>query len=102
MKRIFAALICIFIVLAIISFVLQGTPWLALMVVLGATAGIAMGLFYPFPLFTKVAMIIGLLASIIAIFYGFKNHKKLIGQILAVSGIILWSFIGLMGLGTGT
>jgi hypothetical protein len=102
MKRILISLAFIFIVLGIISFILQGTPWLPLMVVLGATIGIAMGLSYPFPLVIKVSMILGLLASIVACYFGFKNRNKLFGQILAIAGLILWAFIGLMGLSTGT
>lgn len=61
-----------------------------------------MGLSYPFALATKIALILGLIASAWIIYYGFKNHDKPIGQILAVGGICVWSFIGLMGLGTGT
>ena len=72
------------------------------MVILGSIIGIPMGLFFPFPLFTKVTMIIGLIVSLAAMINGFKNSKAIIGQVSAVLGIIVWSFIGFMGLGTGT
>lgn len=102
MKRILIALLCIFAVLLIASLILQGNPWLLLMVLLGGTIGIPMGLSFPFPVITKVAIITGLLASVISVIFGFKNHKRIIGQIFAVIGILGWFFIGLMGLGTGT
>ncbi|XPV67488.1 MAG: hypothetical protein ACNI25_09185 [Halarcobacter sp.] len=72
------------------------------MFILGATVGVPMGLLYTFPLFTKLGMILGLLLSFGAMIYGFRNHQKLHGQILAVAGILFWSFIGVLGLGTGT
>ncbi len=72
------------------------------MVLLGGIIGIPMGLSYPFPVITKVVMILGLIVSLISIYFGFKNHNKVIGQIIAVVGILGWFFVGLMGLGTGT
>ena len=101
-KRIFLAIAALIIVLCVISLFMQGNIWLPLMVILGSTIGIPMGLFFPFPLFTKVTMIIGLIVSLAAMIYGFKNSKAIIGQVSAVLGIIVWSFIGFMGLGTGT
>ena len=72
------------------------------MTFLGATIGIPMGISYPFPIMTKLSIISGLIVSIIFIYFGFKNHKKYIGQVLALLGIVIWSFIGVIGLGTGT
>ena len=72
------------------------------MVLLGGTIGVPMGLLYPFPLLTKISMVVGLVLSLLAIIYGFKNSKVIIGQVCAIAGIVAWSFIGLHGLGTGT
>jgi hypothetical protein len=90
------------IALSVISYFVQGNAWLPLMVLLGGTIGVPMGLLYPFPLLTKISMVAGLLLSLLAIIYGFKNSKVIIGQVTAVTGITVWSFIGLIGLGTGT
>lgn len=73
-----------------------------LMVLLGGVIGVPMGLLYPFPLLTKIAMVVGLALSLLAVIYGFKNSKILTGQVCAIAGIIAWLLIGLMGLGTGT
>ena len=102
MKRIIIALVVSFLILTIVSFITQGTPWLSMMLLLGATIGVPMGLSFPFPLVAKLQMLLGLIISLWAIVYGFRNHHKLIGQALAVAGIFLWSFIGMLGLGTGT
>ena len=102
MTRIFGALAVAFLGLMILGIVEQGNLWIPFMVILGATIGIPMALAYPFALATKIAMILGLIASAGAIYYGFKNHKSLLGQILAVAGIALWALIGLLGLGTGS
>lgn len=88
--------------LGVVSYLTQGTSWLVLMAALGATVGIPMGLTYPFPIAIKIALISGLIASITAAVYGFRHHLKIKGQILAVVGIVMWSFIGVIGLGTGT
>ena len=103
MKRIFLAISGVFIVLIMVSYAKQGTPWTGIMVfLLSPTFGVPMGLFYPDPLMVKLVMILGLIVSLIMFIYGIKNHQKVIGQVLAVLGFLLWSFIGLLGLGTGT
>lgn len=96
---ILAALIALLCVASLIS---MGNLWLPLMVGLGATIGIPMGLGYPFSFGIKAIMTLGLLISVLAIIFGFKNAKHVRGQASAVSGVILWVFIGLLGLGTGT
>jgi hypothetical protein len=80
----------------------MGNLWLPMMIGLGSTIGIPMGLGYPFPYLTKAAMVLGLLASVFAVIFGFRNHGKRWGQVSAISGIFLWVFIGLIGLSTGT
>lgn len=90
------------ILLSVASLVTLGNLWLPTMVGLGSTIGTPMVLGYPSPPSIKIAIILGLLASVSAIVYGFRNHKNWWGQASAMSGIILWVFIGLIGLGTGT
>ena len=102
MKSIILAISGIFIFLTIVSYATQGTPWLGIMFLLAATVGVPMGLFYPDPFMVKSVMILGLTISLVMFIYGIKNHQKVIGQVLAVLGFLLWSFIGLLGLGTGT
>ena len=79
-----------------------GNLWLLLMVELSGSIGIYMGMEYPFPMYMKALMIIGIIASGVFVYLGFKNHKRTSGQIMAVSGVVLWFFVGLIGLGTGT
>ena len=61
-----------------------------------------MVLTYPFELTQKVMIIIGLVLSSTAFGYGLKHNQKIYGQALAVIGFVAWSFIGMIGLGTGT
>lgn len=84
------------------SLIAMGNLGLPLMVGLGATIGIPMGMEYPFPIAIKTIMAVGLLVSVIAMTTGFNNRDKLWGQVIAISGILTWTFIGLIGLGTGT
>lgn len=72
------------------------------MLVLSATIGIPMGIFYPFPLLSKIYMLVGLVFALALMIYGFKRREKVSGQVIAVVGYCIWSFIGLLGLGTGT
>lgn len=102
MKSIILVLSGIFIFLTIVSYAIQGTPWLGIMFLLSATSGVYMALLYPDPLITKVVMILALTISIAMFMYGIQNHQKIIGQTLAIFGFLLWTFIGLFGLGTGT
>ena len=102
MKRIFIILAFAFLAILVYGFIEQGTLWFPLLIFLGATIGIHMGLAFPFATATKVAMILGLITSVFAICFGLQNHRSILGQILAIGGIFLWSFIGLIGLGTGT
>ena len=69
---------------------------------LAATIGIPMGLSYPFDAELKVKMITVLVVSLVAMIFGLFKRDKLYGQISAVIGFVCWSYIGLLGLGTGT
>jgi len=72
------------------------------MTLLGATIGIPMGLAYPFPAMIKLGFIFGLISSMSAIIYGVRYRSEFKGQVLAVIGVVVWSFVGMIGLGTGT
>lgn len=102
MKRIALALVALLAALAAVSLVTQGTLWLTLVPLLGATIGVPMGLLYPFPLLTKLTLIGGLAASAVTIVWGLRHHTQLRGQIFAVAGVVCWCLFGLLGLGTGT
>lgn len=80
----------------------MGNLWLPLMVGLGSTIGIFMGLTYPFPLYVRFGIILALLLSVIAVYFGFKYGNKVWGQALAVIGVAVWVLIGVVGLSTGT
>ena len=75
----------------------MGEAWPVLIVFLGATVGIPMGIAFSGPLY--LIPIIG--AGILAIF-GLIKHEKLYGQICAIIGIVVWCVLGCLGLGTGT
>lgn len=61
-----------------------------------------MGLSYPFALSVKLAYITGLIVAATAFSFGLRYREKVYGQVLTVVGIITWSTIGTLGLGTGT
>lgn len=61
-----------------------------------------MAITYPFSLVLKTSLIFGLTISIFLFYYGIKNHNKKIGQILAIIGFLIWTTVGVVGLGTGT
>ncbi len=102
MKRIILSVSSIFILLIIVSYATQGTPWLGIMFLLSATVGVPMVLLYPDPLMVKLVMILGITISLVMFVYGIKNNQKIIGQLLGILGLLLWTVIGLFGLGTGT
>jgi hypothetical protein len=70
--------------------------------VLGAIIGPFMAIAYPFSLSFKVGYLIILLASVLAIVYGIKHRPKTLGQAAVVLGVVVWTFAGLIGLGTGS
>jgi hypothetical protein len=41
------------------------------------------------------------LVSVILMVYGIVKHKDVYGQIMAVIGIVAWTFLGVYGLGHG-
>ncbi|THB68136.1 MAG: hypothetical protein D6B27_03210 [Gammaproteobacteria bacterium] len=102
MKKIFITIIGIFLALGIISLIHQGNLWYPLMIILGATVGIPLIFQSILPVYLKVALTIGLFLSFTTIIYGFKKQNILLGQVLFISGIISWSLIGIIGLGTGS
>lgn len=103
MKNIWIALALIFLILTTISFLLKSTPWLGIMLLFGGTIGIVMFISYPMVLIPKILVSLILLVSLVFIIYGFRNAQTKRGQILAVSGILIWSLLGTVyGLSTGT
>ena len=91
-----------FIILTGYSFFVRGDLSIPLLVGLGGTIGIPMGLMYPFPVQIKVLFVLGLLVSLSCIVYGLRNHRKPIGQLCTVTGIFVWLGLGFIGLSTGT
>ncbi len=102
MKNIFATLLLLLTILSIISLITQGNFWLPIMVILGATVGVIMGLVYPFSLLLKIGIITGLCFSMVSVVFGFKNHSKTFGQVMTILSVIIWVSIGIVGLGTGS
>ena len=103
MRNIFSTLGIIFLLLTILSLISQGTIWLPVMFLLGATAGIPVFMEYPHEFITKLFVGFGLIVSLSAIIYGLRNSEKPIGQTLAVVGFLVWTFLGTVcGLSTGT
>lgn len=72
------------------------------MALLGATIGIPMAITYPFSFGIKLCLVSGLIIAFLAISYGITKRHLITGQLLVIAGMIGWSFIGLIGLGTGT
>ena len=64
--------------------------------------GVPMGLAYPYPIHTKICDISIIIAAIIMIYIGVKKRGKCYGRVFFIIGIILWIFMGVLGLGTGT
>ncbi len=82
--------------------IITGSPWAVLIVLLGSTIGIFMGLLFPTTVLLKLLYVVGLTLSLFSLIVGFKNHNKSVGQFFAVVGIVSWCLFGTMGLGTGT
>ena len=55
----------------------QGTLWLPLMILLGATLGLFMGLTFPFVATTKIAMIVGLITSLLGSGLSVQQYSSL-------------------------
>ena len=66
---------------------------------LSVTIGPYMGITYPS---FEIGYIISLVLSLLLAIVGFKNRKNILGQVLAVIGMLGRSFFGMLGLGTGT
>jgi len=73
-----------------------------LLTVLSFFIGVPMGVLYPFETGLKVLYIISVLISVAMIVYGARKFRYFYGKTLLGVGIILWTFLGFLGLGTGT
>lgn len=101
-KRILQFTSGLLLILAGVSFATQGTASLVLMALLGATIGVPMGLFYPFPHFEKAVFVFGLIGAASAFVLGIRFRSALWGQFLAVIALMLWTLLGFFGLSTGS
>lgn len=72
MRNILLTILSILLIL-LISLITQGNPWLPLMALLGASAGIEMALTYPFDLVGKLLIVASLFISLIAMTFGWKK-----------------------------
>lgn len=101
-KRILGSIFILLIGMAGVSFLSQGTPWLLFMAFLGATIGIPMGLVFPFPPVEKALYISAVLLSAGMFLWGIRHRSSVLGQSLAVVGLVVWTVVGVIGLGAGT
>jgi hypothetical protein len=103
MNKILLIQIIIFLVITLLSFILQGTPWLSIMMLLSTIVGPFMAYSYPWGIETHLSITSGFIIAAILMFYGIKYRTTNKGIMLFLLGFWLWIFIGLLfGLSTGT
>ncbi len=76
--------------------------WLFVLIVLGFFVGIPMGLNYPFERSFKIIYLISVVFCVIAFIFGIIFRKKYYGKLAIAVSLCLWTFLGFIGLGTGT
>ncbi|MBL4685367.1 MAG: hypothetical protein JKY37_12305 [Nannocystaceae bacterium] len=86
----------------VVSLATQGNAWLTLMIFLGATIGPPMLMSADFTADFKTLAAIGLMLAAGGIVIGLRKRDVWWGQLAAVVGVVGWTMIGLIGLGTGT
>lgn len=57
---------------------------------------------YPFSLMTKIEFGAILFLAFVCLLMGIAKRKIKLGKALFAAGIVLWSFVGWIGIGTGT
>ena len=91
------------IVFAIYLFIDGSNPLKALSIFLflplSVTIGPYMGVTYPT---FEITYLISLVISLLFTITGLRYRKNILGQVLAVIGMVGWSCLGMLGLGTGT
>ncbi len=82
---------------------MENIVWIPLLCVLGALFGPYMFLTFPeFSLVSKFVYVLILIACIAGIILGWRKRKNIYGKFLIVAGVVVWTLVGLMGLGTGS
>ena len=98
----FSTVLCLALILSVVEQSASIGLWLPVMLVLGATAGPWMGIYFPMPLIIKVAYIGSFILCIAFIWIGIKKRRSTTGQVLVYFGVVFWTLLGTFGLGTGT
>lgn len=73
-----------------------------LLVPLGMVVGPAMAMAFPFSMLFKMAYGLAMIVSALCIALGAMNRRGALGQGAVIGGFILWTILGMVGLGTGT
>ena len=103
MQKILKIQAYIFFALTVLSFILQGAPWLPIMLILSIVIGPFMAYGYPWDSSTHLLITIGFLLAIFLLVYGFKYRTCTKGIVAFILGFWLWASIGLFfGLSIGT
>lgn len=74
--------------------------WLFAVLVLGALFGVPLGLAYPFSPEGKALYILGLVVAVGLVAMGIWKRTTWWGRALMVAGALLWTWHGVVGLGT--
>lgn len=101
-KNILFSLLAVILAFAIFSLVTTGSIGSVALVFLSLVIGPYMGLAYPFPMLFKLGYSLTLIIALCLVGYGIAYRQRVRGQFAIVTGVVLWAFAGLLGLGTGT
>ena len=102
-SQILICLLGLWLCCGIAAFLSDVVFWWGLVIVpLGATAGVVMGLTYPFALMFKVTYCLVLLIAATGAGVGWWKRSFVWARVLCVLAVVLWCFAGIVGLGTGT
>ena len=82
------------------SFSLDGLQRAFLSALFAVAIAIIEGIPYGIRIFDWPFIMASIFSAAIVVL-GFVKHKRIFGQVLAVSGIFLWIFLGIMALGQG-
>lgn len=99
LKKIAIIFLVIFLILGAVSFFINDTLFaLPVLVLLGSVVGFYTGVMYTFSVAFKILYILGGILSFCCIIYGYRVLNKNI--YIFVFGVLLWAFLGFIGLGT--
>ena len=103
MRKILKIQAYIFLALTLLSFIALKTPWLPIMMLLGAMVGPFMAYDYPYGSGVHIVITLGFLTAGALMYYGIKQKTLHRGIFAFIGGYWLWTAIGLFaGLSTGT